>query len=243
MWMVAAILALAGCGSDVTDSTEYRALRDERDTLAEDLTERESSLDVLQDQLSDTEGRLSESEANAANLERQLGTSSAELTQAKKDLRAASDTAEAFAEFASESAYQLLGVGPRDSKCLAEGLVGADDETREAFWQIVSYAEPTVEGSDPPADLVELFGNCGLDVEDYMLIVMAGNAYGDNPELDALYDECAAGDGYSCDELFFNSEIGSQYETFGMTCGERFENDVNAGACFDAISTSIENDA
>ena len=225
---------LVGCGSDVTDSTEYRALRDERDTLAEVLTARESSLDGLQDELADAQGRLAESEASGADLERQLAATGAELAQAKKDLAAAGDMSDAFERFASESAYQLLGVGPSDSRCLAEGLV-ADDDAREAFWDLVSYAEPAIEGSDPPEVLVELFGNCGLDVTDYMLTVMAGNAYGDNPELDLLYDACAAGDGDACDELYFNSEVGSEYEAFGMTCGERFENDVNAGVCFDVI--------
>jgi hypothetical protein len=44
-------------------------------------------------------------------------------------------------------------------------------------------------------------------------------AYGDDPELDALWDACEAGDGVACDDLFRRSPVGSEYETFGGTCG------------------------
>jgi hypothetical protein len=46
-----------------------------------------------------------------------------------------------------------------------------------------------------------------------------GQTYGDNPELDALWDACAGGDMDACDELYFTSEGGSEYEEFGDTCG------------------------
>ncbi|HSL59740.1 MAG TPA: hypothetical protein VK866_17965 [Acidimicrobiales bacterium] len=48
-------------------------------------------------------------------------------------------------------------------------------------------------------------------------------SYGDDPELDALWDACEGGDGQACDDLFFQSPIGSEYEEFGDTCGGRFE--------------------
>ena len=32
-----------------------------------------------------------------------------------------------------------------------------------------------------------------------------------------------AGDGAACDELYFSSPFGSAYESFGDTCGNRFE--------------------
>ena len=50
-----------------------------------------------------------------------------------------------------------------------------------------------------------------------------GDSYGDNPELDALWDACEDGDGQACDDLYFSSAIGSEYEEFGDTCGGRFE--------------------
>jgi hypothetical protein len=48
-------------------------------------------------------------------------------------------------------------------------------------------------------------------------------AYGDDPELDELWDRCEAGDGGACDELWSLAAIGSEYERFGVTCGEREE--------------------
>ncbi len=47
--------------------------------------------------------------------------------------------------------------------------------------------------------------------------------YGDDPRLDALYDSCADGDMAACDQLFWESPISSEYETFGNLCGGRSE--------------------
>ena len=58
----------------------------------------------------------------------------------------------------------------------------------------------------------------------------AGSTYGDNPVLDALWDACQAGAMASCDELYSTSEIGSEYETFGATCGQQ-EPDSSGGTC------------
>jgi len=43
--------------------------------------------------------------------------------------------------------------------------------------------------------------------------------YGDDPYLDGLWDDCAAGDMTACDALYQESPVGSEYETFGDTCG------------------------
>lgn len=53
-----------------------------------------------------------------------------------------------------------------------------------------------------------------------------GTDYGDDPELDALWDECANGDGAACDQLYFQSPFDSAYEAFGDTCGNRFPGGV-----------------
>lgn len=47
--------------------------------------------------------------------------------------------------------------------------------------------------------------------------------YGDDRVLDALWDSCEAGEGEACDELWSTAPIGSAYEAYGVTCGERFE--------------------
>jgi hypothetical protein len=44
---------------------------------------------------------------------------------------------------------------------------------------------------------------------------------GDDPLSDRLADECYDGDPSSCDDLFRESFLGSEYEKYGGTCGER----------------------
>ncbi len=58
-------------------------------------------------------------------------------------------------------------------------------------------------------------------------------SYGDDPTLDALWDACDAGDGQACDDLFFTSPFGSDYEDFGNTCGGRF--DLPPVSCADEL--------
>ena len=48
-------------------------------------------------------------------------------------------------------------------------------------------------------------------------------APGTDPVLDALWNECAAGDPSSCDSLYFDAPVGSDYEQFGFLCGYRTE--------------------
>jgi hypothetical protein len=59
----------------------------------------------------------------------------------------------------------------------------------------------------------------GLEGSD--TVFSGANTYGDDPELDALWDACAAGDNVACDDLYSQSPFGSEYEAFGDTCGER----------------------
>ncbi len=65
-----------------------------------------------------------------------------------------------------------------------------------------------------------------------------GSTYGDNPELDALWDACGGGDGAACDELYWISPIGSDYEDYGNTCGDRVKD--GAFSCEEAIGGNIE---
>lgn len=45
---------------------------------------------------------------------------------------------------------------------------------------------------------------------------------GDSDDLDAMAAACAEGAMRSCDELFYRSELNSDYENYGATCGGRF---------------------
>lgn len=58
--------------------------------------------------------------------------------------------------------------------------------------------------------------------------------YGDDPELDRMFDACERGDGKACDELYWNSPVGSQYEAFGNRCGNRFE--IGPPSCEEALA-------
>jgi hypothetical protein len=64
----------------------------------------------------------------------------------------------------------------------------------------------------------DFFGVCGEGLD-------AGlpSEYGDDPELDVLWDACDGGDLGACDDLWFSSPAGSAYEEFGATCGDRVE--------------------
>lgn len=44
--------------------------------------------------------------------------------------------------------------------------------------------------------------------------------YGDDPSFDMLWNSCAQGDGVACDDLFFQTPIGSAYEAFGRVCSD-----------------------
>ncbi|ROP44641.1 hypothetical protein [Pseudokineococcus lusitanus] len=57
------------------------------------------------------------------------------------------------------------------------------------------------------------------------------SAYGDDPDLDALWDACGAGEGEACDELYELTPPDSEYERFGWTCGERFDTSRDPGTC------------
>ena len=46
--------------------------------------------------------------------------------------------------------------------------------------------------------------------------------YGSDLFLDALFDDCGAGDGQACDDLFLESPVDSFYETYAAHCGGRY---------------------
>ena len=72
----------------------------------------------------------------------------------------------------------------------------------------------------------ELIEAGAFDFSDPDIVTPEGaDTYGDDADLDALWDLCEFGDGAACDELYFISPVGSEYENFGNTCGYRFAPD------------------
>ncbi len=68
-----------------------------------------------------------------------------------------------------------------------------------------------------------LDGDADLDESDSLAFVDGPNTLGDDPVLDDLWRSCEDGSGAACDELFERAPVGSDYEWFGVTCGERDE--------------------
>lgn len=120
-------------------------------------------------------------------------------------------------------------------RLVAEAYEGLDPNDPNAMLQVFEAIGPEIEaqgaalataGANIERYLAE---ECGLDVGGDIVGDLGGGTgdepftYGDDPELDALWDACEDGDGKACDDLFFDSPFGSEYEEFGNTCGGRFE--------------------
>jgi hypothetical protein len=79
---------------------------------------------------------------------------------------------------------------------------------------------------------VLVFGAWQFEVERTEAVVEVPWTYGDDADLDDLWDSCAEGDWSDCDELYAQSASGSGYEWFGGTCGG-LADDPHAVACDD----------
>ena len=76
-----------------------------------------------------------------------------------------------------------------------------------------------VEGGSSCEDESEGSGDLGSDLDD---VPDPGSpSPGDDPLLDSLWEACNAEDGVACDNLYFDSPLGSVYEVYGYTCGGR----------------------
>lgn len=65
-------------------------------------------------------------------------------------------------------------------------------------------------------------------------------SFGDDATLDALWTSCGDGDMQACDDLYQESPVGSQYESFGATCGRVFTADDSPESC---VATSTTGDS
>ncbi len=68
--------------------------------------------------------------------------------------------------------------------------------------------------------------------------------FGDDPIFDQLWEACEAGDGIACNQLWETSPVGSDYEHFGVTCGNRDQildcSDELTAETVDAIDAALE---
>lgn len=141
-------------------------------------------------------------------------------------------------EVVQEVVDQLVEGGmERDvAECFAGKLI--DEFGVAEFIKVGSGEQPSTELMTRSVEiLTECAGGAGLDFDsgdtpsDFRDLAQPRDqvdgpyTYGDDPDLDDLWDECEAGSGSACDTLFFQSPVGSEYEAFGNTCGNRMELD------------------
>lgn len=101
----------------------------------------------------------------------------------------------------------VQGMAIHDERLTKLDLSDAGDKTYvEDLQDSCERAEDLAKPEPPPPEEIPFAGP---------------QTYGDDPTLDRLWDECEAGDGYMCDALFETAPVDSEYETFGVTCGNR----------------------
>ncbi|MGY1692025.1 hypothetical protein [Geodermatophilus sp. SYSU D01105] len=93
-------------------------------------------------------------------------------------------------------------------------------------------APPPVPSADTQLDVTRLQGSLSkvqgsstlVGQQDGALIedCAAGNVDACTSVLNGLAQECFDGDGQSCDTLYWVSPVGTEYESYGATCGGRF---------------------
>ncbi len=138
-------------------------------------------------------------------------------------------------------AHAAYDLNSSDSECVADLLIdqvgeGAlEDATSDAVAQAVDDVGVQTIVDECNIDEAALTGGGGTTdttdgTTDTTEITGADGTYGSDPALDALYDSCADGDFAACDQLYLDSDAGSEYETFGDTCGNRNE---PGGYCVD----------
>lgn len=151
------------------------------------------------------------------------------------------DDKDVRAQLASKLREEESSLSGSQAECVADLIV--DEAGEDAF------ADTDWDAADPPPELIgalldvgltrladeceissDTFGAGGSDDGGETPSTDGGDggdggegSYGSDPELDALYDDCAAGDYQACDDLFFQSPSDSEYEQFGDTCGDRNE--------------------
>lgn len=87
-----------------------------------------------------------------------------------------------------------------------------DDLVREELLLSCERAQAVLDGNGADAD-----------ADDSLAFVEGPDTFGDDPALDALWRSCEDGSGAACDELFEQAPVGSDYEQFGVSCGDRDE--------------------
>lgn len=223
----------------------YFLTREDRDAAVRDRDRARAELAEVQERLDAESARLVEaeeaadarasvleaSEANADRIADDLAEREAALAEREEALDAYRAATVDFLTFAFTEGS---GIDPAGADCMATALV--DEQGGDALRRVVAAATGGAGGVGALGrDLDRVAPDCGVDLDQLAADAIPGEAYGDNPELDALYDACTAGDGAACDDLYFASAVDTEYERYGLTCGDRFTVAEAPALCADAI--------
>lgn len=228
--VVVGVLAVAAI---VVLSVMVVSTSNDKDDAEQALAATQADLDAAEADLAESEAALNASKAALDKAEADLSDTAAQLA-ATDAARAEADAthdryqeqldqyAAASTDFLAASMAAGIGLEQDQARCLAEAIV--DSLGAEALSLIVSAAIEGGDATELDDAMTDAADGCGVsdDAFDQPLNSEAF-AYGDDPELDALYDNCAGGDGTACDDLYVKSAPGTEYEQFAGTCGNRFE--------------------
>lgn len=199
----------------------------------------EADLEEAQRQATEFEAGKAQAEEDRNRVQSQLGAANSranDAVQRAADAESRAEEAESRAEGAASRAeladaledgvIELMGasfsfaagISEEDGRCVAESLVSQVGSVAVMRAVVQSLTNPFAgEQLEEEAEIAA--EECGVDIGPG---IEAGDTYGDNPTLDVLWDACADGDGAACDRLYEISELGSDYERFGGTCGDRY---------------------
>lgn len=231
---VVAVLALVATAAGVL---LYLLAREDRETAIRDRDRARAELAEVQDRLDAETARLLAAEEAADARASVLQASEANADRLADDLAAQQDALDTYRDATLELLTLAFadgsGIERTGAECIAVAFV---DEQEGAALQGIVDAANGGDSLDPLGrDIDRYASECGVDLDAATAAASPGATYGDNPVLDRLWDACASGDGQACDDLYFDSATGTEYERFGLTCGDRF---TAAGAptmCADAI--------
>lgn len=118
---------------------------------------------------------------------------------------------------ARDELVERTGLGLGAANCVFELTESEGVDPRQLIWD---------DDWTPPVIQIAV-GACGTAIDGPFELPSSDpppDDHGDNIELDLYWDWCAAGDGVSCDVLWFSSPSDTAYEAFGETCGQRSDN-------------------